>query len=597
MVSKIRSAKQAFFQRLCSTRNSPKKFWSAMRSLKPNKSPLSTALSAGSITATSAVDKANLLNDFFASCFNPADARPSYDPVIIPNILPDNLDITTNEVRELLSRTHSHSAPGPDLISSWMLSTFADELAPSITSMFNHSLKFGKIPNTWKQSNIVPIPKEANRSEVRFFRPISLLPIISKILERHIHSLLSDHLSSHNLLSANQFGFRPGRSTITPLLIAAHKWHLALEKRHQVGCVFFDIKKAFDSVPHQALLNRLFTLNLPLHLFRWLTSYLSMRLQRVVLSGAESSWLPVKSGVPQGSILGPLLFLVFINDIFSVQLSEGSSLLVYADDILLFKSLSSPSDLAVFQNDVDLISTWISSNYLTANVEKSKCMLISRSRSHRLNFVIFLNGRQLEKVKHFKYLGLWISDDLSWTYHIEAVCSKARRMLGFIYRFFSPHCDANTILTLYRAHVLPILDYASVVWDPHLKKDQQLLDSVQHFALKIASRSWNSSSTTLHNQFKIAPLINRRQYFKLLVTYKFLNGFLYFPGGFFIYRNSPNLRISHSMQLLQPLAKCCSFYNSFFVHSVCLWNSLPADLVHSSSIRSFKSKLRSIHLV
>ena len=153
--------------------------------------------------------------------------------------------------------------------------------------------------------------------------------------------------------------------------------------------MFFDIKKAFDSVPHQALLNRLFTLNLPLHVFRWLTSYLSTRLQRVVLSGAESSWLPVKSAVPQGSILGPLLFLVFINDIFSVQLFEGSSLLVYANDILLFKSLSSPSDLAVFQRDVDLISAWISSNYLTANVEKSKCMLISRSRSHRLNFVNF----------------------------------------------------------------------------------------------------------------------------------------------------------------------------------------------------------------
>ena len=134
--------------------------------------------------------------------------------------------------------------------------------------------------------------------------------------------------------------------------------------------MFFDIKKAFDSVPHQALLNRLFTLNLPVHLFRWLTSYLSMRLQQVILSGAESSWLPAKSGVPQGSILGPLLFLVFINDIFSVQLSEGSSLLVYADDILLFKSLSSPSDVAVFQHDVDLISAWISSNYLTANVEK-----------------------------------------------------------------------------------------------------------------------------------------------------------------------------------------------------------------------------------
>ena len=252
VVSKTRSAKQAFFQSLCSSRNSPKKFWSAMRSLKPNKSPLSTALSAGSITATSALDKANLLNSFFASCFNPGDACPSYDPVIVPKILPDNLDITRNEVRELLRRTHSHSAPGPDLITAWTL-----------------------------------------------------------------HS---------------------------------------------------------QSAPH---------------LFHWLSNYLSMRLQRVVLSGAESLWLPVKSGVLQGSILGPLLFLVFLNDIFSVQLSEWSSLLVYADDILLFKSLSSPSDLAVFEHDVDLISDWISSNYLTANVEKSKCMLISRSRLHRLNFVIY----------------------------------------------------------------------------------------------------------------------------------------------------------------------------------------------------------------
>ena len=155
------------------------------------------------------------------------------------------------------------------------------------------------------------------------------------------------------------------------------------------------------------------------------------------MSGAESSWLPVKSGVPQRSILGPLLFLVFINDIFSVRLSEGSSLLVYANDILLFKALSSPSDLAILQHDVNLISAWISSNYLTANVEKSKCMLIS-SLSHWFNFAIFLNGKPLECVKQFKYLGLWISDDLSWSYHIKAVCSKARHMLGFIYRFSRP---------------------------------------------------------------------------------------------------------------------------------------------------------------
>ena len=596
VVLKIRTAKQAFFQKLCSSHNTSKKFWSAMRSLKPRKTPQPIALSNGPITATSALDKANLLNAFFASCFNPADAGPTYDSVIVPEVLPPDLDITPDEVREHLRRINSHSAPGADLISAWMLSTFAEELVPSITSLFNHSLKLGKIPREWKHSNIVPIPKEANKSEVRYYRPISLLPIISKILERHIHSLLFNHLSSHNTLSANQFGFRPGRSTITPLLIAVHKWHLALEKRQQIGCVFFDLRKAFDSVPHQALLNRLFSLNLPSHLFRWLSHYLNSRLQRVVLSGTVSSWLPVKSGVPQGSILGPLLFLVFINDLFSVNLSEGSSILVYADDILLFKPLSSPSDLSALQQDVDLMGTWISANYLSVNEVKSKCMLISRSRSRQLNFAILVNGKPLECVKHFKYLGLWISHDLSWSYHIEAVCSRARRMLGFIYRYFSPHCNASTILTLYRAHILPTLDYASVVWDPHLKKDQQLLNSVQHFALKIASRSWNSSSETLHSQFEMTSLIKRRQYFKLLTTFKFLKGFSYFPGGFFVLRLSPNLRTSNCSQLLQPFAKCSSFYNSFFVQSVCLWNSLSSDVVCSSSISTFKTKIKSIYL-
>ena len=596
VVAKIRSAKQAFFQKLCSSRNSSKKFWSAIRSLKPRKTLQSIALSAGPITATSAMDKANLLNTFFASCFNPLDAGPSYDPIIVPEVLPPDLDITPDEVREHLCRINSHSALGADQISAWMLSTFAEELVPSITAMFNHSLKLGKIPHEWKRSNIVPIPKEANKSEVRFYRPISLLPIISKILERHIHSLLFNHLSSHNTLSANQFGFRPGRSTITPLLIAVHKWHLALEKRQQIGCVFFDLRKAFDSVPHQALLNRLFSLNLPLHLFCWLSNYLNSRLQRVVIGGTESSWLPVKSGVPQGSILGPLLFLVFINDLFSVPLSEGSTIMVYADDILLFKPLSSPSDLSALQLDVDHIGTWISTNYLSINEVKSKCMLISRSRSRQLNFAILLNGRALECVKHFKYLGLWISDDLSWSCHIEAVCSKARRMLGFIYRYFSPHCNASTILTLYRAHILPTLDYASIVWDPHLKKDQKLLDSVQHFALKIASRSWNSSSETLHRQFEMTPLIKRRQYFKLLVTFKFLKGFLYFPGGFFVLRLTPNLRTSHCLQLIQPFARSSSFYNSFFVQSVSLWNSLPGATVCSNSISTFKTKIRSVYL-
>ena len=463
VVSKIRAAKQVFFQNLASKRCDSKKFWSIMRSLKFSNSNHSMTLSNVSASSTSDPDKAMMFNSFFASCFNPKIIDPTYVAPSIPAALPPNLDITSDEVIMLLRRIKPHSASGPDAISAWMLRTFAEEAAPSIASLFNLSLSLGKLPNDWKCSNVVPIPKESSKSNVRFYRPISLLPIISKILERHVYSLLSERLATHNFLSSNQFGFQPGRNTTTPLLIATHKWHSALDNHQKVGCVFLDLKKAFDSVPHQALLNKLHSLHLPIHLFSWFSNYLKQRLQRVVLHGCTSPWLPVVSGVPQGSILGPILFLLYINGIFNVQLSKGSTLLVYADDILLFKPLSSPSDIQELQDDVDRICEWISLNHLTINVAKSKSMCISRRRSSMLSFTILFNGSPLEKVKCFKYLGLWITDDLTWSCHIESVFCRARRQLGFIYRFFSPHCDAGTILALYKAHVLPMLDYACIV--------------------------------------------------------------------------------------------------------------------------------------
>ena len=192
------------------------------------------------------------------------------------------------------------------------------------------------------------------------------------------------------------------------------------------------------------------------------------------------------------------------------------------------------SDMQELQDDVDRICEWISLNHLTINVAKSKSMCISRSRSSKLRFTILVKGSPLEKVKRFKYLGSWITDDLTWSCHIESVCCRARRQLGFIYRFFSPHCDAGTILALYKAHVLPMLDYACIIWDPHLRKDQLLLESVQHFALKIASQTWNSDYQTLWTHYDLAALVNRRSYFKTpWYILSLFMVFLYCPGGYF----------------------------------------------------------------
>ena len=212
----------------------------------------------------------------------------------------------------------------------------------------------------------MPIPKESSCHDVQSFWPIFLLSIIlSKCLEKHLYQRLLEHFESNFVLSESQFGFRKGHSTIIPLMVAVHHWHHFLERKQQVLCVFFDIRKAFDSVPHQALLNKLSSLDVPFILLRWLTSYLTSRLQRVILGGVSSPWLPVKSGIPQASVLGPLLFLSY--DLASLSFSSGTNILMFADDIVLYKLISSQWDSSDFQADVDLLASWAKSNHLSLN--------------------------------------------------------------------------------------------------------------------------------------------------------------------------------------------------------------------------------------
>ena len=209
------------------------------------------------------------------------------------------------------------------------------------------------IPSDWKISHVSPIPKTSPPSgSTCDYRPISL---VGKTFERHIFNLIYDHLKLSNFLSSRQFGFRPGFSTETALLFATNSWFSSLEHGTSVCSVFLDLKKAFDSVPHRPLLNTLATLNLPSHLLCWIHSYLSNRSQRVKVSGCLSQPCQVLSGVPQGSILGPLLFLIYVNDITNVSLSPQSNLILYADDILYFHPVISSSCMISIQNDLNLI--------------------------------------------------------------------------------------------------------------------------------------------------------------------------------------------------------------------------------------------------
>ena len=241
----------------------------------------------------------------------------------------------------MLPSLKTAKASGKDGISAHMLKYTADAIAPSITKLFNLSIQLGQPPTAWKCSNVVPIPKKQGAKGPNDFRPISLLPILSKILEKHFHCLISDHLREHCPLSNCQWGFQAAKSSVSALLSTTHDWFQQIEDGKEIGAVFFAKPLTLSLISHYLLsfVNMELTLTLS---SGYIHNYLADRKQCVVVNGASSLPTSVVSGVPQGSILGPLLFLIYIDDIADVSLSDGSKIVLYADDILLYCPITLP---------------------------------------------------------------------------------------------------------------------------------------------------------------------------------------------------------------------------------------------------------------
>ena len=368
--------------------------------------------------------------------------------------------------------------------------------------------------STYRISNVTKVPTTLL---LCIIRAVSYCPTFKTYFSYHVYSartlyyILLQFSLSNNLLSPLQFGFLPNRSTTTALIYSTQSILSLLETHPAVCGVFLDLRKAFDSVPHMPLLDLLSSVSLHPHLLNWIHSYFLNRSQRVVVNGQTSPPLPISSGVPQGSILGPLLFILYINGITNLPLSPSTQLILYADDIFLFHPISTLSDLHSLQSDLDSISTWLSSNSLQLNSSKSKYIFFSRKSPPYFDSFpsLSLSNVPLERVSSFCYLGVTLTSSLSWSTHILSICRKARKILGLIFRHFYPHSSPSTILRLYTSLVRPHLEYCFTVCDPpsssHLSRR---LESVQLFALKLASHFRPSLLSTMQQQ--IPPSFLRR---------------------------------------------------------------------------------------
>ena len=402
------------------------------------------------------------------------------------------MNITTNGVGLLLKKLDTTKAIGPDLLPTRVLKEAAHQIAPFLTWIFNHSLQYGNVPLNWRQANITAIYKKGDKSQAVNYRPVSLTSICCKIMEHIVYRHIINHLEANNILADHQHGFRKHRSCETKLVNTIEDIARSVDKRQQVDMLVLDFSKAFDTVPHQRLLNKMETYGINNEVHRWIAAWLTQRHHTVCLDGEESSNKPVRSGVPQGTVLGPLCFLIYINDIGE---NTTSSLRLFADDSILYRTISRLEDAQKLQNDLTELVNWSNTWQMTFHSAKCYILRVTRKKSPVI-YNYNMMGHHLEALHHYPYLGVELSDDLGWETHINKITSKANRTLGFLRRNIYK-CPQGIKVQAYKALVRPHLEYASAVWDPYRQKHINSIEMVQRRACRFVTSNYSREPGTI----------------------------------------------------------------------------------------------------
>ena len=350
-------------------------------------------------------------------------------------------------------------------------------------------------------ANISPLFKKGDRSLACNYRPVSLTCVPCKLLEHIVCLNIMAHLDEHKLLSDKQHAFRKWHSCETQLATVINDWAKILDNQGQVDTFILDFEKAFDTPPHELLKSKLFSYGIGGKTLKWINAFLCYRQQRVVVNGVKSDWAPVVSGVPQGTVLGPLLFSLHINDITADIESE---IRLFADDCVCYREIKDKEDTLKLQRDIDRLGNWARKWGMRFQPVKCNMMQLTNKTLNKIQASYTLEGTVLENVDNIKYLGVTITNDLKWNTHISNICTKANRTLGFLRRTLIS-CPQNVKEAAYKGMVRPILEYGSSVWDPHPDKLKKELEKVQNRAARFVTRNYDyetGSMTGILGQLK-----------------------------------------------------------------------------------------------
>ena len=573
-------------------KNNPKAFYQYLSSKsKPKENIGKLENDKGELTDEDE-EKTEILNNFFASVFSKEDVENVPDFDFNSNVNISSVSITKEDMYKALKSLKINKSPGPDEIHPRILSECAEELSYPLTTLFTLTMSSGVLPQAWKVAEVRPIFKKGNKSTPGNYRPVSLTSVICKVFESFVRDAIYNHFTSNGFLSNKQFGFCKGRSCVSQLLVTLHSWFLSNDNKMPVDALYLDFQKAFDTVPHKRLMNKLKGYGISSNLFNWINDFLTNRTQRVCINDKFSNTVPVTSGVPQGSVLGPVLFIYYINDLPE---AINSDLKIFADDTKTFSEIKTTEDRDALQNDLDLLVEWSEKWLLKFNSKKCKVLHIGKNNPKYKYYI--RDGNQINELEETlceKDLGVHVDNNLKFEEHIVLTVKKARRISGMINRAIF-YKIPKIMLPLYKALVRSVIEYANTVWNPYLKKYINLIESVQRNFTKLIHGTQSLSYEKRLKNLKLPSLEYRRLRGDLIECFKIIHH-KYDPltTDKLLTLTSNSITRTNSLKITKPRFNSDQLKNFFINRVVNLWNKLPYYVVNASSLNNFKNKIDKI---
>ena len=575
-------------------KKNPKAFFKYVSAKSKPKENISNLLKENGSLTTNDKEKCDTLNDFFSSVFTKEDINNLPDFNNKTNVTIPNIDITKEDVTDALNKLNISKSPGPDLIHPRILRELAVELGDPLKRLFDKSVTDGKLPTKWKLAEVRPIFKKGNKSQPGNYRPVSLTSVVCKLLEGFIRDALYKHLVNNELLSVDQYGFCTGRSCMTQLLVTIGYWMESLDNDVPVDAVYLDFSKAFDTVPHKRLLTKLEGYGVTGNILKWIKDFLHEREQYVSINNEQSCRLPVTSGVPQGSVLGPTLFIYYINDLSEISnTSNNIHTKIFADDTKVFTEVKNEEDKTKLQKCLDDMIKWTEDWLLRFNKEKCHVMHLGKNNP---NYEYSMSDKndtlKLSCTKSEKDLGVYVDPLLNFEDHITQCTNKARKMSYLIIKTIS-YKSKDIMVPLFKALIRPIVEYANTVWSPFKRKDINLIERIQRNFTKFIAGTSEMSYEDRLSYLNLPSLEFRRIRGDLIETYKILHQ-KYDPETtktLLKLVSNDNKTRNNSLKITKYRANHDN-YKYYYTNRINnLWNNLPYKVVTAKSVNNFKNQI------